>query len=377
MTTSPTAARAQLVGQRGDRADLGAARAEQRDDLVFARLLPRPDAVQHLAHRAVGRAREPGSSDGVHVGAGVPRRRAAPDQLHLGAVAGVGDVARSAAGSTVPGSSRPRPSASERSSTGEAKAFVQPALVGELGVDRQARREHVAGGLGGVAQRVERRPRPLRVDVVGGDRRDPAPVVDAGRQQRAEVVRRGSAAPARARPPAGSAAPAGSRRGARPPGTADGRASRCRAWAGSSGRSPPARGRAGRGCAAIASSASTRSARSSPMPTRMPVVNGIASSPAASSVASRRAGCLSGAPRWHGRSARSDSSIIPCEALTVRSSASSSRDSAPGVGVRQQSGLLQHQLAHRCQVLDRRPVPVLVAATRGRRRTAPPAPRRA
>ena len=43
-------------------------------------------------------------------------------------------------------------------------------------------------GLGDLAQAVERRPRPLGVDVVGGDRRDAAPVVDAGVEQHAEVV---------------------------------------------------------------------------------------------------------------------------------------------------------------------------------------------
>ena len=61
----------------------------------------------------------------------------------------------------------------------------------------------------------------------------------------------------------------------------------------------------------MASSAAMRSARSSPMPTRMPVVNGMASSPAASSVARRRSGVLSGEPRWQSRSALSDSIIIP------------------------------------------------------------------
>ena len=43
-------------------------------------------------------------------------------------------------------------------------------------------------GLGDLAQAVEGRPRPLGVDVVGGDRGDAAPVVDAGVEQVAEVV---------------------------------------------------------------------------------------------------------------------------------------------------------------------------------------------
>ena len=76
--------------------------------------------------------------------------------------------------------------------------------------------------------------------------------------------------------------------------------------------------------AAMARSAASWPARSSPMPTRIPVVKGMASSPAASSVASRRAGSLSGAPRCASRSSASDSSIIPWLADTGRSVASSS-----------------------------------------------------
>ena len=48
--------------------------------------------------------------------------------------------------------------------------------------------------------------------------------------------------------------------------------------------------------AAIASSEATRSSAVSPIPTRIPVVNGIRSSPAASIVASRTSGCLLGDP---------------------------------------------------------------------------------
>ena len=65
------------------------------------------------------------------------------------------------------------------------------------------------------------------------------------------------------------------------------------------------------------------------MPTRMPVVKAMASSPAASSVASRRAGVLSGEPRWQSRSSLSDSTIIPWLTETRRSWASSSACSAP------------------------------------------------
>ncbi len=57
-----------------------------------------------------------------------------------------------------------------------------------LGVGGEARRQRLACCLGGVAQRVERRPRPLRIHVVGGDGGHSTPVVDPRRDQRAELV---------------------------------------------------------------------------------------------------------------------------------------------------------------------------------------------
>ena len=72
----------------------------------------------------------------------------------------------------------------------------------------------------------------------------------------------------------------------------------------SSGGSPPGGGRGAAWTAASASSAATRSSSDSPMPTRIPLVNGIRSSPAASIVSSRRAGCLVGEPWWTTRSSR-------------------------------------------------------------------------
>ena len=79
---------------------------------------------------------------------------------------------------------------------------VEPlvAVLHVLGVDRQARREHEARGLGGVAQAFERGPRSLGVDVVGRDRRDAAPVVDAGRERARRGRRTGSAGPGGASP---------------------------------------------------------------------------------------------------------------------------------------------------------------------------------
>ena len=83
--------------------------------------------------------------------------------------------------------------------------------------------------------------------------------------------------------------------------------------------------------AAMASSAAMRSARFSPMPTKMPVVKGICSSPANSRVSKRRCGTLSGAPRWHSRSSRRVSTIMPCEGETRRNIANSSLYNAPAL----------------------------------------------
>ena len=103
----------------------------------------------------------------------------------------------------------------------------------------------------------------------------------------------------------------------------------------SSGGSPPGCGRGGRATSASASSEATRSSSVSPIPTRMPLVKGIRSSPAASIVASRLAGCLVGEPAWTVSISRSetDSSIRPCEAVTSRSRARSSAREHAEVGV--------------------------------------------
>ena len=74
---------------------------------------------------------------------------------------------------------------------------------------------------------------------------------------------------------------------------------------------------------ASASSDATRSSSLSPIPTRIPLVNGIFSSPAAAIASSRTRGCLVGEPAWTVSISRSltDSSISPCEAVTSRSRA--------------------------------------------------------
>ena len=102
----------------------------------------------------------------------------------------------------------------------------------------------------------------------------------------------------------------------------------------------------------------TRSSGVSPMPTRIPLVNGIRSSPAARIVSSRRSGCLVGDPWCTTRSGFTDSSISPCEAVTSRSRASSSREQHAHVGVRQHPAL-ERALARPGHVRDEVLVAVL------------------
>ena len=73
---------------------------------------------------------------------------------------------------------------------GEAEVLVDPGLGGGgvLGVDREPGSELEAGGLGDRAEAIAVGPGALGVDVVGGDGRDAAPVVDAGVEQHPEVV---------------------------------------------------------------------------------------------------------------------------------------------------------------------------------------------
>ena len=77
---------------------------------------------------------------------------------------------------------------------------VEPRLAGPdvLRVHGQPRPQLEPGGRRQRRQPLQRGPRPLRVDVVGGQRRDAAPVVDAGAQQRSALRARrpGWAAPA-------------------------------------------------------------------------------------------------------------------------------------------------------------------------------------
>ena len=165
----------QVVGDLGHQAYLGSPGGEQVDDLRRAHLLAEGHARQDLGHRAApaGPVRRPhgrvdpvgGPGPAEHVGRG-----------HLAARAPRG-IARQALGV---GGVEGR----------EAQRRMEPALrvEGEGGVHGEPGRQRVARRLGGLPQHRERRPGPLGVDVVGGDRGDPAPVVDAGVQQGCQVV---------------------------------------------------------------------------------------------------------------------------------------------------------------------------------------------
>ena len=180
-----------------------------------------------------------------------------------------------------------------------AHARVEEVVVGQvLGVDGEPLAQRVAGLGAELAEPADLGPGRLGVDEVGGEGGDPAPVVDPGQQQRPVVgrqVRRGLDAHRRPHHQARDRAGAHQlhqARARRP------RPSGCRAWRGSSGRSPPGCGRA-RSCSSrSASSASTRSRGVSPIPIRIPEVKGMRSSPARRIIARRVAGRLSGACSW-------------------------------------------------------------------------------
>ena len=140
----------------------------------------------------------------------------------------------------------------------------------------RARSVEAGRGRGG-PQVGQVRPRPLGVDVVGGHRRHPAPVVDAGGAAAGRSPSSDRLGGACSRTAGAEHDPRGRQRRQvlLVVQVGDRAASRWRPWPGSSGRSPPARARAGEpSCAAPAASRRAR-ATVSPMPTRSPVVNGM------------------------------------------------------------------------------------------------------
>ncbi len=146
---------------------------------------PARRAVEHFLDRAAGLAGER-ELHRLRVGARVPGGRAAAGEPDLGPVGDVGDVLEALRehGARVVAAEALGVGAVDRR---EPQVRVDP--VDELGVDGQARGELLARGLGGLAQALQRRPRALGVDEVGGDRGHAAPVVDARVQQRAHVAR--------------------------------------------------------------------------------------------------------------------------------------------------------------------------------------------
>ena len=141
---------------------------------------------------------------------------------------------------------------------------VDPRAGEEAGIDRQPGRELEAARACCCRQAVAVGPGRLGVDVVDRDRRDAAPVVDAGVEQaRKVVVGEVRAAPARRRRPAAAGAPPRSSRDGRRGSARDATPCGYPAWRGSSARSPPAGGRAAR-----AARAGLRAPRSAPPASR-------------------------------------------------------------------------------------------------------------
>ena len=201
------------------------------------------------------------------------------------------------------GTARPRAQSPSGARNASTAAKTRPSIQGSgctrvRRIDREPFAQRVAARFGLRAQPLDLRPRLLRVHVVGRDRRHAAPVVDPPRRAAAGIARRkGSAAPARSRAARAGCAPPRSSRGSR-----RARASRLR-------RPSPSTASATKFCtitswmwpylrasARNANSDSTRSRAVSPMPIRIPVVNGIARRPASSITRSRTVGFLSGDP---------------------------------------------------------------------------------
>ena len=184
-----------------------------------------------------------------------------------------------------------------RARRGRSEASSQPGRVDVAGIDGQALGEREARRAARGRERGDVRPGRLGVHVVGRQRRDAAPVVDARR-----------AGGARGRRATGWAAPARSRRGrARRRATAMVRA---RSTALGLGRVGQRDGRLGAEVldddlldvavravqVADGEQAVDALASVSPMPIRMPVVNGMRSSPASRSIVRRTRGLLVGRP---------------------------------------------------------------------------------
>ena len=158
---------AQAVGDVRDASEVGAPCAEQGDDLLDVDFFAGEHTVEHLADCG---ARTRGPSRGECRGHQLRR-------CHVAARAPV-VVAREAFGVGC-------------ALHCELHVGMQPPgrIAHVLGIHGEARRQCLADGFGGVSQRIECGPRPLGVDVIRSDGRDPAPVVDPGTDERAEIGR--------------------------------------------------------------------------------------------------------------------------------------------------------------------------------------------
>ena len=162
----------QIVGDLGHHPDLGSPGGEQRHDLVVADLLPQSHPVEHLGHRPPVRRPPPTTrrtrvlAPGADQGRWIDLPTGAPGSI-AGQALGVGDV-----------------------EDGEMERRVEPrpGIMRVRGIDGEPCRQHMAGTLRGSAQRVEGRPGTLGVHMVGRDRRDSAPIVDAGVKEGSQVV---------------------------------------------------------------------------------------------------------------------------------------------------------------------------------------------
>ena len=337
VTTSPTASRPQLVGHLGDGGHLGAPGGEQGDDLVLADLVAGPNPLEDGGDRARWPTAGPGRGS-----AGRPRRRST--------------------------SGRPAPGPRRRCGRARGSAGPRPASV-----RRRGRTRGRSSGEGRARGRVAS---------VTSRRRSTA---GQGRSGLTWSAVTGETPPQSSMPASSSEPKSSDRLGGAWRWTSGGRISRARAMASrkSSGGhgsalciAVPALGRKfwtmtsctwpwRRWDAAMASRASTRSCRVSPMPTRIPVVNGMASSPAASRVARRRSGSLSGEPSWAGTGGQG------LEHHPLRRGDGPQRGQlvgvqGAGVGVGEEAGLVEHQPAHGDEVVDGRGVAVLVEPLAGR-----------
>ena len=146
---------AKRIGCGDDAAVIGVARREQPYDLRFVQAGAALSALDDALDRRVDRAR-------MNRGQGRRDFRARRPIVVTREALGVAEAAR------LRGDLRRGPGAK---------------IARVRGIDRQAMHQKFAGGGGALGKLRDRRPRRFRIDVVRGDGRDPAPIIDARRDQ--------------------------------------------------------------------------------------------------------------------------------------------------------------------------------------------------